>query len=739
MDNCRKYDVAPTALETSHWRPKRLSACPVGGSPPRPISAYFAVKTFCLLFILLICRGLPAAAAVSISENADSFTLDNGIISAMVSKRTGDLISLTYKRLQMLDTDGGGASGGYWEYDPSRDRRVTSITIDPKTNGGKRGEVSVKGIFTPGAPGGRGNVAADIEIRYALGRHDSALYTYCTFSHPTNYPAISVGEARFCAKLNDAIFDWMTVDSNRNFRPITAYDWDHGTVMNFVEARRMNTGAFKGQVEHKYDYSANQFDTPAWGWSSSADHVGIWFINPSMEYLSGGPTKVELCAHRDCTFTDDQTAPAAPCLLNYWRSSHYGGSICNIGRGEAWTKVIGPFLIYCNATGSHDRLWRNALNRAAREAKAWPYSWVEGVDYPHRNERGIVDGRLVLNDSQFPEMQDSNVLVGLTAPDYVAPRVPFRFRNFNFIGEDDTNGDQNSVASNDEDGAPRTTSVAEARRRQSQNSFPRFGFPRGPQIVDWQNDARDYEFWARGRADGTFSIPNVRPGRYTLHAIADGVLGEYVLTNVTVTAGGTLRLGNLAWRPVRYGRQLWDIGIPNRTAEEFFKGDDYYHWGWYVQYPKLFPNDVNYVVGKSDFRKDWFFEQVPHDENLSDTNATGRGRATTWTITFDLPRAPAGAAILRLALCGVGARSLAVSVNDHPAGLVTNLVYNATINRDGIEGSWSEHDVSFDASLMKAGTNVLKLIIPAGGLTSGIMYDYLRLELNGSAPLLSKK
>jgi len=40
-----------------------------------------------------------------------------------------------------------------------------------------------------------------------------------------------------------------------------------------------------------------------------------------------------------------------------------------------------------------------------------------------------------------------------------------------------------------------------------------------------------------------------------------------------------------------------------------------------------------------------------------------------------------------------------------------------------------EHNLGFDASLTNAGTTVLTLTIPAGGLTSGILYDYLRLEL----------
>ncbi|HEY1790457.1 MAG TPA: polysaccharide lyase family protein, partial [Verrucomicrobiae bacterium] len=303
-------------------------------------------------------------------------------------------------------------------------------------------------------------------------------------------------------------------------------------------------------------------------------------------------------------------------------------------------------------------------------------------------------------------------LVGLSAPAYTAPAAVSRFRRFSWFD-----------ASND--GENETNSPGAANRGR-QNGSRRFGFPLS---VDWQNDAKYYQFWVRGNPDGNFSIPNVRPGAYTLHAIADGVLGEYVLSNVTVNAGGALNLGGLDWQPVRYGRQLWDIGIPNRSAGEFFKGDDYYHWGWYVQYPHLFPEDVHYVVGKSDFQRDWFFEQVPHDEDASDTNAFGNGRSTTWSVLFDLPQAPDGKAILRLAVCGVGARDIAVSVNNRSAGTVTGLVYNATVNRDGIAGFWSEHDVTFDASLMRAGTNILKLTIPGGSLTSGVMYDYVRLEL----------
>jgi rhamnogalacturonan endolyase len=534
--------------------------------------------------------------------------------------------------------------------------------------------------------------------------------------------------------------------------------------MNMKEARLMNSGLYQGQVEHKYDYSANQFEVRTWGWSSTTNKVGLWFINPSVEYLSGGPTKVELSAHRDATFnTNNLNAPAPPTLLNYWRSSHYGGSICSIAQTDAWTKVIGPFLIYCNSGPNPAAMWKDALAHETREAAIWPYDWVVGVDYPHRQERSLVSGRIVLRDPRFPHLQPTNLFVGLSAPDYTPVRT-FRgfdgIRGFGFGGggdDDSTNSpppdlpnlaarastNAESIAPRDEqrfagtnrfDRGSRTNQSAGRRRvgrRGGPGGFDVRGFT--PRTVGWQNDAKFYQFWVRGDADGHFTIPNVRPGLYTLHAFADGVLGEFARSNIVVSAGQDLQLDALDWQPVRHGKQLWDIGIPNRSGSEFFKGDDYYHWGWYLKYPKLFPNDVNYAIGRSNFRKDWFFEQVPHAENPNDSAGRSRGRSTPWTVTFNLSAAVPGKATLRLAICGVGTRNLDVTVNDQPIGSITDLIYNATINRDGIAGSWCQRDLAFDASLLKQGANVLKLTIPGGGLTSGIIYDYLRLELDERA------
>jgi rhamnogalacturonan endolyase len=607
-----------------------------------------------LLFLAALSpRADSAEPPVTLVDDAANFILANGHVTAKVVKRSGDLVSLKYKDVEMLGSS--GHPGGYWSHAASGPRSTATITIDPKTNGGARGEVSVKAISGGAALGNGpgGSAVADIEIRYALGRGETGVYTYSIFTHQAEYPSTSIGEARFCAKLNGKVFDYMTIDANRRKIMPKPEDWDKGTQLNMKEVRRLTTGIYAGQVEHKYDYSAIQFEIPAFGWSSTQQHLGLWFVNPSIEYLSGGPTKVELTGHLD------NNTGAAPTLLNYWRGSHYGGSSCTIAKDEAWTKVIGPFLIYCNAAADHEAMWKDALAKAAKEAGAWPYDWVAGVDYPLKGRRGAVSGQITVKDPLTPMAKVSKMLVGMT---------------------------------------PQTAA----------------GRP-----IDWQQDAKHYQFWVRADDLGRFSIPNIRPGSYTLRAIANGVLGEFARSDVAVAAGKPVDVGNLEWKPVRHGKQLWEIGVPNRSAEEFRHGDKFWVWGLYNDYAKEFPSDLNFVVGKSDWKTDWNFAQPPRD-----------GKPTSWTVTFDLSEAPRGKATLRLAICGSRGRGgIDVAVNDTPAGNTGRLLDSGVMHRDGIRGYWEEKTVAFDGSLMKVGKNVLKLTNTGRNWTEGVMYDYLRLEL----------
>jgi rhamnogalacturonan endolyase len=629
-----------------------------------------ALRVLVALALMSTALASPARAQdVTVAEDDASFTLSNGTIIARVLKRSGDLSSLKWRGREML-TDASGHAGAYWSHDTTGGASLlTRVTIDPKTNGGARGEVSVKAIsggikmgHGPGAAAD-GDFPADIEIRYTLNRGDSGIYTYCTFDHRPEYPAATMTEARFAAKLA-AMFDWMTVDAKRDqFFPADLHEGD------------------------KYIYTAVQFENRAFGWSSTKERIGFWLLNPSVEFLSGGPTKVEFLSHRDTT------PVAAPVVFNYWRSSHYGGASVDVAAGEHWTKTIGPFFLYVNDGGDPRALAQDARGRQMKEAAQWPYDWVSGVDYARRDERATVTGRMMLRDPLAPGANLANLLVGLTVADDTSPLV--------------------------RSGADRV--------------------PLPPRTIGWQTDAKHYQFWSHGGEDGTFAIPHVPAGVYTLRALSDGVLGEFARADVVVEKGRSLDLGQLTWTPVRRGRQLWEIGVPNRTATEFAGADRFWRPELPVEYATRFPGDVRYVIGTSTAGHDWFFQHVPHYEPSAATSSprggsAPTGRATPYAISFDLASAPRGTAVLRVAICGGGAREVTVTVNGRPVGTIGPVLTDGAIARHSIQGLWYERDVSFDASQLKTGTNVLTLTVAGGPVTSGIIYDYLRLELDESAP-----
>lgn len=69
-------------------------------------------------------------------------------------------------------------------------------------------------------------------------------------------------------------------------------------------------------------------------------------------------------------------------------------------------------------------------------------------------------------------------------------------------------------------------------------------------------------------------LKGVRPGKYSLYAWVPGLVGEYKYNvDVTVSAGSEIKLDDLIFEPPRNGPTLWEIGIPDRTAAEFYVPD----------------------------------------------------------------------------------------------------------------------------------------------------------------------
>ena len=82
-----------------------------------------------------------------------------------------------------------------------------------------------------------------------------------------------------------------------------------------------------------------------------------------------------------------------------------------------------------------------------------------------------------------------------------------------------------------------------------------------------------------------------------------------------------------------------------------------------------------------------------------------------------------------MALAGAdGSGGLGVIVNGQNVRTILAVANNALrYNTD--KGIWREYTQPFDATLLKSGENKLQFVVPAGELTTGAIYDYLRLEL----------
>jgi rhamnogalacturonan endolyase len=358
------------------------------------------------------------------------------------------------------------------------------------------------------------------------------------------------------------------------------------------------------------------------------------------------------------------TTHGGPTLLHILFCGHYGSGGVDLKADEEWTQIYGPWMTYVNTGASVDAMWDDAKKKAAAEKAAWPYGWMKNDLYPLDSARGTVSGTLKITDPQDAKASSANAWIGLAQP---------------------LSGD-----------------------------------------LDWQKQAKGYQFWVRADSKGDFKILHVRPGTYTLYAFVDGVMGEYSKDGVKVEPGKSLSLGKLEWTPIRFGRQLWQLGTPDRTAREFRHGDDYRKWGLWLEYPRDFPNDVEFTIGKSVESKDWNYSQMTREVD-------GKLVGTKWRINFDIkdmPKDVQGDASLRIAFAAAKNANVIVSLNGTEIGSSGRFGDDNAMVRAGIHGQYVEKDFKFKASLLKKGTNTIVLNQWVGGtMMINVMYDCIRLEV----------
>lgn len=358
-------------------------------------------------------------------------------------------------------------------------------------------------------------------------------------------------------------------------------------------------------------------------------------------------------------------------LLNM---THYNASEVSVAAGESWRKLYGPFLLYCNIDpAGADACWQDARAQVAVEQAEWPYDWLSGnPDFPDAAGRATVSGTFAINDALKPAIDTEGAWIGLAAPD--------------------SGG-------------------------------------------NWQFEGERYQHWVKTGPGGSFIIPHVRPGTYTLYAFAKGEVGEFEHgTPVTVAAGQTLGLGTLTWNVPRSGSWLaWEIGIPDRDSREFLHGDDYFTPFVWTRFNDDLPNPLVYDVSSSIASQDWNYCQAGYEPD------SGLPRfAWPWEIHFNLPSLPdSGNARLILAFAGSDHARMQVFVNgtnqfgpnlypDHSGG-------NALV-RQSSHAKYSLHHVDIPVSELNVGSNTITLLQGRFNETTilnsdHVMYDYVALEM----------
>jgi rhamnogalacturonan endolyase len=369
--------------------------------------------------------------------------------------------------------------------------------------------------------------------------------------------------------------------------------------------------------------------------------------------------------------TKQDLSSASGIIHIHFGRNHYGGSSTKLTAGEDWRKIYGPYLLYCNQGGNADQLWEDARRKAGSERKKWPYAWVEDKAlYPPASKRGSLNGKLTLRDPLKPKLSSAGAWVGLSQPDP---------------------GD------------------------------------------NWQNESNRYQYWTKTADDGTFTIPNVRPGSYTLSAFTDGVVEEFEKTGVTVKEG-TNPAGDLAWEVKHRGKKIaWEIGVPNRRATEFALGKDYFHgYGW-DSFSKRFKNPLVYTVGKSDPARDWNYAQGAYLKN-------GKVVPWPWEVRFDLNEVPAsGTASLVVAWASVESARVDFDLNGEKIASLSPSGGGNALLRESVHAKYSYNYIDIPVAKLHRGTNRLVLTQTRNqSATSHVMYDYLALELPEEAPARSE-
>lgn len=237
----------------------------------------------------------------------------------------------------------------------------------------------------------------------------------------------------------------------------------------------------------------------------------------------------------------------------------------------------------------------------------------------------------------------------------------------------------------------------------------------------------NYYYTTTAGEDGSFSFDGVRSGAYGLYAWSSGGAIADVYTNATVApisvgAGETTALGEVAWALPKGRGQIFQVGEFDKKAVGFRNGGLPYQHGVTEESPA----NLTFRVGESDAGEDWYY---------------AISKLGKWTIEFDITEADLaahanGTALLSLSLAGYSqSTAVDVDVNGQVVGTLSkdSLASDPALYRSGrTSGEWRFVQYEIDAgALLVAGASTVGFTVTRYVQWRGVLWDSIILEWQG--------
>jgi rhamnogalacturonan endolyase len=344
---------------------------------------YCVILTFAWMASGAMAADSPAVTAV---ENAASISMDNGIVALTIAKATGRLNSIRYQvngqPIEMTDGnlgliydfDAGNASGSATQHANPHDPNLTKLL----SSSGDSAEAVI-------GSGPAGVCPFETEMHIILRRGDAGFYLWVRYAHSAGDAAAILEQTRVVMRAHrgtDLFTHYIVNETHKGPFP-------SGPILDTVFDTTW-LYQFDGIAHSKYETVNYVADDLVHGMAGHG--VGMWLIQPSREYVNGGPLRQELTVHQDSPTMPSQNN----ILLWMLQGNHFGGPRISLEKGQVWSRFYGPAFIYFNQAGSIDALWADAKQKAALEEAKWPYAFVKHDDYPL--DRGTVRGQVKLAD-----------------------------------------------------------------------------------------------------------------------------------------------------------------------------------------------------------------------------------------------------------------------------------------------------------------------------------------------------